>query len=442
MADDLVEPEWVQELMATTPPPLRAVPEDKRKLRSRSYLSILTILREPALRARVLPAAGSSPAKPRALPIEFDELHAQVCIDRRLIVDNDASVIRAAVEQNFQGTKEGDGMKFTIDDIERALLQVSLEHRFHPVQEYLVRLQWDGTDRIPELASRVLGLGTAVTALDIALLRKWMLSAVARAMQPGCKVDTVLVLVGPQGARKSTFFRVLASDAWFSDSSFDPSSKDGMEAMSGSWIYEWPELESMQRARSQNSVKAFVTSQEDEFRPSYGRHRVRRPRTCVIVGTSNDDDFLVDPTGARRYWPIRVMERIDTDLLKDMRDQLWAQAMELYLSEERWTLTPEEEQQLIQAQRAFQQTSAWDDILGPWLISRADQTLDMATILEQAFGLSRGTWSKGDEQKAGAAMKRCGWTLFRARLEGGQRPHRWRKDPLGSVGPTDPDLNQ
>ena len=210
---------------------LKLVETQVRPLRSRSYLTTLTILSTPRLRDRFM--GGKA--------IEFDELRGVVTIAREALTDHDSSIIRSGIERSFQADEKKNGMKQSLEDIERALGQIAQEHRYHPVQEYLRLLKWDGQDRIEWLARDILGL-LPNEQLERVMLRKWLVSAVARAMRPGCKVDTVLVLTGDQGFFKSTFFTALVpQDAWYCGSTFDPSNKDGQAAMSGYWIYEWPE---------------------------------------------------------------------------------------------------------------------------------------------------------------------------------------------------------
>ena len=173
---------------------------------------------------------------------------------------------------------------------------------------------------------------------------RWMVSAVARVMAPGCQVDHLLVFEGPnQGEGKSTALRILAGDDHFSDSlPHDLSHKDAKDHTRGKWIIELPELTQFKRNEIE-TLKAFITRREEVFRPSYGRHEIRCPRQCVFAGTTNESEYLVDTTGNRRFWGVAIGD-IDLDALRRDRDQLWAEAVHLYRSGERWHLDRRMEQ--------------------------------------------------------------------------------------------------
>jgi predicted P-loop ATPase len=170
-----------------------------------------------------------------------------------------------------------------------------------------------------------------------AAIRAWLISAVARIFQPGCQADYVLVLEGRQGIKKSTALRVLASDAWFSDSlPNDVGHKDSKAHLLGKWIIELPEFAQFKRSEIE-TVKAFITRRHEQFRPSYGRHEVTFERQCVFAGSTNEAEYLVDQTGNRRFWPIACGE-LDLPALVRDRDQLWAEAVHAYRSSEAWYL--------------------------------------------------------------------------------------------------------
>jgi hypothetical protein len=217
-----------------------------------------------------------------------------------------------------------------------ALGYVGSKNGFHPLRDWLQSLQWDGVERVKELLR-------AFTAkdnmLNRAIFRRWMISAVARGIKPGCKVDTMLILVGEQGAFKSTAFATLASPRWFVDTPIDvrSGSKDAYMVLEGKWIIEWSELESLARSE-RTAVKAFLSSQNDSYRRPYAAISVDQPRGCVVVGSTNKPEFLNDPTGERRFWPVvtREGELVDIAWLERNREQLWAEAVHYYIAGERW----------------------------------------------------------------------------------------------------------
>lgn len=233
------------------------------------------------------------------------------------------------------------------DKIEAALaLHANRHGRFHPVRAYLQGLKWDGRKRLHGMLADYMGAhdkGQPEEFISQVGLR-WMVSAVARIMAPGCQVDHLLVFEGPnQGEGKSTALRILAGDEHFSDSlPHDLSHKDAKDHTRGKWIIELPELTQFKRNEVE-TLKAFITRREEVFRPSYGRHEIRCQRQCVFAGTTNESEYLVDTTGNRRFWGVAIGD-IDLEALRRDRDQLWAEAVHLYHAGERWHLDRRMEQ--------------------------------------------------------------------------------------------------
>lgn len=375
------------------------ITKPKRPLKSRSYLSLVTILETPHLRRRILGDRA----------IEWDEMAQVVTIARKPIRDVDISVIRAEIERCFQGDADGNGMRFAVEDVSRAVEQVAHQSPFHPVREYLEGLEWDGVERLRLVPADI--LRAEDSPINRALIRRFFISAVARALSPGCKVDTVLILTGPQAARKSTFFAVLAGD-WFSDEVVDIHNKDAFLTMASTWIHEWSELETMARARDVDALKAFLSKRIDSYRPPYGRSIVRVPRSCVIVGTTNRAEFLSDETGERRYWPVTVGSEIDIDTLRSIRDQLWAEAVAAYRAGEQWWLTREEGAELAAVHARHVVTDAWTELISDWMADRDGTALAPPTtgeVLHGALDKPVGQWTRGDEMRVAKILSRLGY---------------------------------
>ena len=172
--------------------------------------------------------------------------------------------------------------------------------------------------------------------------RKWIISAVARALDAGCKADSVLILEGSQGAGKSTALRMLAGEEWFGDALPQMGTKDASDYLRGKWIVELAELSNINKAEVE-IVKAFVSRTEERFRPAYGRSEICYPRQCVFAGTTNKADYLRDETGNRRFWPIKC-GKINTDLIQREREMLWGEAVRAYKSGEKWWLSEDVEE--------------------------------------------------------------------------------------------------
>lgn len=185
-----------------------------------------------------------------------------------------------------------------------------------------------------------------------------LVSAVARAFEPGCKVDTMLVLEGKQGVGKTRFTRELFGADWYAEATASPGDKDFFQVLQGRWVMEIGEMESFTKAEV-GKIKQAVTAQQDTFRASYGRFVKTYPRQCVFVGTTNENQYLRDPTGARRFLPIRV-NTIDVDRIIRERDQLWAEAVHLYREGfDYWTLPAD----AAREQERRYQADTWEETI-------------------------------------------------------------------------------
>ncbi|WP_159990833.1 VapE domain-containing protein [Pelistega ratti] len=280
---------------------------------------------------------------------------------------------------------------------------------YHPLQDWLETLKWDGQDRLTNWLNTYLGVpATDYTRLIGPL---WLRQAINRALNPGCKADYVLILEGRQGLRKSTALRVLGG-SWFADSPLDIHNKDLYQIINGVWIYEIAELDMFNRAEA-TAIKAFITRGTDRFREPYGRHVVEQARHTVFAGTTNADEYFKDTTGNRRFWPVKCTA-IDIDALARDRDQLFAQA--LYEFEQGYPChpTPEQERQLIQEEQGAREISdAWETKIRTALAEPdfMETKLSMVYILEKIIGLdmARVTSTRQQETKIGGIMKKLGW---------------------------------
>src|SRR5579883_135116 len=229
------------------------------------------------------------------------------------------------------------------DRIEAVVSQHAKYHcAFHPIRDYLQSLSWDGTPRLHTWLQAYFGAGRQPAEYLGAIGAAWLISGVARIFEPGCKADNALVLEGAQGTYKSTALRTLAGNSYFSDSlSADLSHKDARDHLRGKWIIELAELSQFKRSEIE-TVKAFITRQIEQYRPSYGRHEISFPRQCIFAGSTNDETYLVDRTGNRRWWAVSCTHVDLNGLVRD-RDQLWAEAVHRYRAGEPWWLSKDVE---------------------------------------------------------------------------------------------------
>jgi predicted P-loop ATPase len=215
---------------------------------------------------------------------------------------------------------------------------------FNPVTDYLNGLKWDGEKRLMRAPAEIFSSGE--DPFYGTIFKRWAIGAARRALQPGCKMDNVLVLQGPQDLKKSFFFDVMGGP-WYSSTELRLDNKDVYQQIHGAWIIEWAELASLARAESER-VKAFLSTRCDDYRLPYDRTMLlAKPRPSVIVGTTNADAFLRDPTGNRRFWVVPVRKVIDVDRVREWRDQLWAEAVALAKVGERHWLDGEESAQRV-----------------------------------------------------------------------------------------------
>lgn len=314
-------------------------------------------------------------------------------------------------------------------DVDEAVMLVAQSSRFHPVREYLEAVMWDERPRVDTWLSRY--LGATDSEYTRAVGRYWLIAAVARVMRPPVKADCVLILEGLQGLGKSTALEILGGK-WFSDTHFALGEKDGYQQMSGLWICELAELDSFNKAES-TRAKQFFGSKEDRYRPPYGRRTETFARQCVFAGSTNQDSYLKDATGNRRYWPITCSALEDAALRSD-RDQLWAEAMHLYLQGARWWPGDDEKHLFADEQEKRFASDAWEDVLKEYLTASTAKFYTVAEVAHDALGLQHHQLKPPEEQRIGRVMGRLGWKRARPRqlrdgihlrLWGYERPPGW-----------------
>lgn len=253
-----------------------------------------------------------------------------------LVNDTDISIIKGRIERMhgiYNDAKLND-----------AIEQVSSDNAFHPIKLYLESLTWDGVPRIDTFL--VDYMGAEDNAYTREAFRKMLLAAVTRIYEPGRKFDTALVFYSEQGVGKSTLIQRL-SKGWFNDSLTNLSGKESYEAIQFAWLVELAELSALRKSDVE-AVKNFISKREDTYRGAYARRVKTHKRQCVFFGSTNDDEFLKDATGNRRFFPVAVKRTRKTHIIFEPEfdaivDQLWAEAMEGYMLGEGLTLSDEAE---------------------------------------------------------------------------------------------------
>ena len=304
-------------------------------------------------------------------------------------------------------------------DTFNAIEYIADQHHVNPVRAYFDALVWDGVDRLDFWAIDYLGVDDA--AFSRQAPAKWMIGAVARAMRPGCKVDTMLILEGEQGLKKSAALAALATlndEAFFTDELGALGSKDAAQQLQGNLIVEMAELDALGRA-DVSAIKAFLTRQVDKIRLPYARTVSALPRSCVFAGTVNPNGagYLRDPTGGRRFWPV-ACTKVDLEGLVAARDQLWAEAVARYRAGEQWWLT--DEVVLAEARQAQQDRAEVDplhDKLAAYLRDKTRTTTH--EVIADAWGLASRDATPGMAQRAAAALRREGWARKKVKRRDG-----------------------
>ena len=278
--------------------------------------------------------------------------------------------------------------------IESAIRIVANENRYHPIRDYLNGLQWDGTERIAHVLHHF--LGAAEDEYTCEAMKIFLLGAVKRVFQPGCKFETMLCLVGGQGAGKSTFFRLLAvKDEWFSDDLRRLDDDNVYRKLQGHWIIEMSEMIATANAKSIEEIKSFLSKQKETYKVPYETHPADRLRQCVFAGTTNRQDFLPrDRTGNRRFIPVPVdAELAEVHILDNEAesrvyiDQLWAEAMTIYNSGDyKLAFSPAMQETLQAHQQDFMQEDAQAGMIYAFLEDYAGDRVCSKQLYAEALG--------------------------------------------------------
>jgi predicted P-loop ATPase len=325
------------------------------------------------------------------------------------------------------------GYEPSSDKIESALAVIAFENRYHPVKRWLKALpRWDEKERVDRLLSRYIPC-IGDPELRAVVGRRFMVALVKRIFEPGCQSDYLLVLEGLQGINKSTAFRTLVGDAWFSDAMINVENKDAVMVIFSKWLIEFGELSTLDRTTAEHT-KAFITRRTDRIRAPFDKKARDYPRQCLFVGSTNKEEYLKDDTGNRRFWPFRVAEAARIERIARDREQLFAEALWLYEAGE---ITYLKEPELQEKMREQQESKEMHDVLVEQVAGAieahektAGKCLDGFAI-RFLFASSHITGVKPDQYgtaRVGAALRKLGFEQRRLQAKG-QRERLWfRKD--------------
>jgi predicted P-loop ATPase len=359
----------------------------------------------------------------------YDEFAARVVIRKRAPWGDEATNAPWTDQHETQARvwfQRDAGVSPSAGDVGRAVQVAARSNQFHPVRDYFNSLVWDGVPRLRRWLQTYFHAGDSEYVRAIG--PRYLISAVARIYHPGAKVDHVLVLEGPQGKQKSEALRTLAvNDEWFTDRLSNISGKDCILETAGVLIVEIAEMDALTKATT-SATKAFLSRRHDRFRPPWGKHPVTLRRQCVFAGSINPPvgGYLIDPTGARRFWPVACQGLIDRDGLEEVRDQLWAEAVQQYKSGARWWLETDELEALATAEQAARfLVDAWEARIREWLGDRIDVSL---WDLLEALGIPREKWTMSVQKRVVGILTKLGFEKRRPRTSEG-REHRYQRDP-------------
>ena len=307
----------------------------------------------------------------------------------------------------------------TLQTIHESVRIVAEANTVHPVRDWLNGLKWNGKSRLDEWL--ITYAGAEDTPYVRAVGAMFMIGAVARIMRPGCKVDHTLVIEGKTGKGKSTLLRELVGEQWFLETEMDLGSKDFFQVLRGKWVLELAELDSLNKGEL-SKVKAVLTKRIDTYREAYGRYAKDHPRQCVFTGTTEEDRYLKDEKGNRRFWPVAAGVTGDIDIagIIAARDQLWAEAVARYKLGEQWHLTDKNMIAVFEAeQEQRREVDPWEIIIRQFLhgsrfVQRGVETSDIFDHLQ----IEPAKRTRGEESHIGKLLKKLGWERRRQRVHG------------------------
>jgi len=305
------------------------------------------------------------------------------------------------------------GVALSEDWIQKAVLVVAHDAPYNSLTEEVRGYRWDGVPRISggrDWLHRY-GLAEQSSTYTASVGMRFIISAVARAITPGCKVDHVLVLEGETGAYKSTAVRILAGARHYCASPIDLTSAFAPAQLASTWFYEIPELVMF---RANEVAKAFITLDVDNYSPKNEPDKIGVPRTCVFVGTTNESRYLRDPYGNRRTWPVHTANRILIDALARDRECLLGEAVALHDAGVRWHLDEEEEARAREEQEMRFTADAWEEAISRWMeinavYLRVTGYTTVSEVLEKALKKKTDQWSRGDQLRVAEVLTRFGW---------------------------------
>jgi putative DNA primase/helicase len=322
----------------------------------------------------------------------------------------------------------------------KAALLVAEARPYDPLREMVMALEWDEKPRLDRWLTTYLGVEDTEYSQFVG--RITLIGGMARALRPGCKFDTMLILEGTSGLFKSQAVRILIGDAWVRDTPVDLKSNDRFLSVRGCWCREWAELDGFGKADAVR-VKSFLSSQCDDFRAPYGRGMIQQERRCFFIGTTNPPQlgYLVDEEGNRRMLPVECGKVGGIDLAGLERDRvpLLAEARRAYQAGEKWwATTPALRALCNQEQDQRMVAEVWEGKISTWLATHSSETT-VREVLSTCLGVPVERHDKSNAARVGHVLARCGWYQSRRGGSGDRERYYARRVEAPPVAPTPPD---
>jgi putative DNA primase/helicase len=356
----------------------------------------------------------------------FDEFHHKffTAIDGDPREWNDVDVLRltAKIQRELGVKRMGD------ETIHKACRVYGRDRTRNEPREWMAGLKWDQVARIDEFF--LYAFETDCTEYSLRAARNFWIGMVARIFHPGCQLDNMIVLEGRQGLGKTSALRAIGRD-WYTEAHESVLSKDFYMALGGNLIVEIAELDAFSR-NEVNTIKKVVSNPVDRYRAPYERSVENHPRMCVFAGTTNDDTYLKDPTGGRRFWPIRC-HKVDTAYINEHRDQLFAEAVHRYRAGETWWEMPVTE--TTAEQEARRQHDAWEEVVEHF--TRGMSTVTTLDVARDALKIDIAKLEKTTQWRIGAVMRALGWHHSTIRDSAGRPVKGWRLNGTERSGSRD-----
>lgn len=330
----------------------------------------------------------------------FDEFHQRVLTNK----DNDGKIREWRDVDDIDLTvylqRELGLPKMTEKVVRSAVELYSFRHTRNEPRDWMEKLIWDRSPRIDHFFAQALGADDSEYTL--AASRNFWLAMIARVYRPGCKFDNMVVLEGHQGKFKSSALNLIGGE-WFMEATETIGTKDFLQSLNGKLLVEIAELDGFSKA-DVRTIKKTISCRVDTYRASFGRRATDFKRRCVFVGTTNEDEYLEDSTGGRRFWPIKI-GNIDLALIVEHRDQLFAEAVARFKAGEEWWQMPAV---AAEEQEARRRGDAWEDLVLPYLSGKEKVRL-AEVALDSALKIDAAHFDKRSQMRLGAVMRALGW---------------------------------